>query len=72
MWQFVICRACITAGHLHVCAQEEQTRASVSRAVAAFVTFREEAAKVACLRAQPRSRMRQWLTLKSEHKLRGR
>ncbi|KAI8470399.1 MAG: hypothetical protein J3K34DRAFT_510286 [Monoraphidium minutum] len=51
---------------------EEQAHAGARRAVAAFVTFREEAGKAACLRAQPRSRMRQWLALKPRHKLRGR
>jgi hypothetical protein len=52
--------------------QAEQEQADSRRTVAAFVTFREEAGKAACLRAQPRSRMRQWLALSKEHKLRGR
>ncbi|GBF89796.1 hypothetical protein Rsub_02966 [Raphidocelis subcapitata] len=38
---------------------DEQAQAASRRTVAAFVTFREEAGKAACLRAQPRSRMRQ-------------
>jgi hypothetical protein len=40
--------------------------------VGAFVTFKDEAGKLACLKAQPHSRMRQWWTLKQQHKLRGR
>lgn len=39
--------------------------------MAAFVTFKEEAGKAACLHAQPRSWMRQMLALKPQHKLRG-
>lgn len=54
------------------CPQGEQAQADTRRVVAAFVTFREEAGKAACLAAQPRSRMRQWLTLKPQHRLRGR
>jgi hypothetical protein len=50
----------------------EQAQSDSRRTVAAFVTFREEAGKSACLKAQPHSRMRQWLFLKREHKLRGR
>lgn len=50
----------------------EQARAEARRAVAAFVTFRDEAGKEACLRAQPRSRMRQWWSLRAQHRLRGR
>eukprot|EP00879_Flechtneria_rotunda_P030473 GHRR01033111.1.p1 GENE.GHRR01033111.1~~GHRR01033111.1.p1 ORF type:complete len:345 (+),score=109.43 GHRR01033111.1:97-1035(+) len=42
------------------------------RVVGAFITFKDEGAKQACLRAQPHSRMRHWLTVKPEHKLRGR
>ncbi|KAF8062000.1 Pigl [Scenedesmus sp. PABB004] len=50
----------------------EQALADSHRVVGAFVTFRHEAGKLACLQAQPHSRMRQWLTLKPQHKLRGR
>lgn len=42
------------------------------RVVGAFVTFKDEAGKLACLKAQPRSRMRQLFALKPEHKLRQR
>lgn len=42
------------------------------RVVGAFVTFKEEVGKLACLRAQPHNRMRQWWALKPEHKLRRR
>ena len=52
--------------------KEEQAQADNRRTVSAFVTFREEGGKAACLKAQPRSLMRQWLALKPEHKLRGR
>ncbi len=66
-------RLCQSAAHacLHLL-QAERALADSHRAVGAFVTFREEAGKMACLRAQPHSRMRQLLTLRPEHKLRGR
>jgi hypothetical protein len=56
---------------LNLIPQDEQAHAETRRTVAAFVTFREEAGKAACLAAQPRSYMRQWLALKPQHKLRG-
>jgi hypothetical protein len=51
--------------------QLEDSLAGTRRVVGAFVTFRNEAAKVACLRATPNSWIRQLLLLKAEHKFRG-
>ncbi|WIA18083.1 hypothetical protein OEZ85_009564 [Tetradesmus obliquus] len=52
--------------------EAEQSQADSHRVVGAFVTFKDEAGKLACLKAQPHSRMRQWWSLKQQHKLRGR
>jgi hypothetical protein len=52
--------------------QVEQSQADSHRVVGAFVTFKDESGKLACLKAQPHSRMRQWWSLKQQHKLRGR
>eukprot|EP00775_Hariotina_reticulata_P002590 gene2590-2892_t len=52
--------------------QEAQSQAESYRVVGAFVTFKDEAGKLACLRAQPHNRVRQWWTMKPEHKLFGR
>lgn len=57
---------------MHVGLQVEQSQADSYRVVGAFVTFKDEAGKLACLKAQPHSRMRQWWSLKQQHKLRGR
>jgi hypothetical protein len=56
----------------HVNPQVEQSQADSHRVVGAFVTFKDESGKLACLKAQPHSRMRQWWSLKQQHKLRGR
>lgn len=63
-----MCTPLLTARTPHT----PQAQADSRVVVAAFVTFREEAGKAACLRAQPHSRMRQWWALKPQHKLRGR
>lgn len=63
-----MCTPLLTARAPHT----PQAQADSRVVVAAFVTFREEAGKAACLRAQPHSRMRQWWALKPQHKLRGR
>lgn len=55
-----------------MCWQVEQAQADSHRVVGAFVTFKTEVGKQACLKAQPHSRMRQWWSLKAEHKLRSR
>lgn len=58
---------------LCVClSQVEQAQADSHRVVGAFVTFKNETGKLACLKALPNSRMRQWWYLKAEHKLRQR
>jgi hypothetical protein len=40
--------------------------------VGAFVTFRNEHSKLACLKATPHSWIKQWWYLKPEHKFRSR
>lgn len=52
--------------------QAQQAQADSQRVVGAFVTFRDEASTIACLKAHPRNRMRQWWARQQAHKLRGR
>jgi hypothetical protein len=51
--------------------QVQQAQAESKRVVGAFVTFKEEASKTACLKSQPNSLLRQWWSLRPEQKLRG-
>ena len=52
--------------------QEEQVLGDTAHVVGAFVTFRNESSKLTCLRATPRSWIRQHWLLKPEHKFRRR
>jgi hypothetical protein len=52
--------------------QAEQAVGDTAKVVGAFVTFRNEHSKLECLKATPHSWIKQWWSLKPEHKFRSR